>query len=73
MIGISSVSAVLLAVLVRTFFQPASHGAWANNDQSGLPAQAQRVDQRNFNVLGNVPPPTVANGQSVSHSVTRFR
>ncbi|KXX78351.1 Gluconolactonase [Madurella mycetomatis] len=34
------------------------------SSRDGIPPQAQIIDQRSFNVLGNVPPPSEANGNT---------
>jgi hypothetical protein len=61
----SALVTLLTGILLRTHISPASHGvrAWSSGD---LPSQAQVISQKAFNVLGSVPPPTGANGSSVS-------
>lgn len=68
---LSAIGAVLGAIVIRTYISPATHGtlAWSASD---VPSQAQVINQKAFNVLGNVPPATQANGSSVSPLHTIF-
>lgn len=62
MIASSSLLILGAGVLVRTWYNPASHGVQAWGDP---PAQAQRINQLGFNVLQTVLPGDQMNGSTV--------
>lgn len=70
--GISGESAVVLLILAsmnhttNNRFEGYPIGGAVAQTTGGLPALAQVIDQRTFNVLNPAPPPSVANSNTVS-------
>jgi hypothetical protein len=54
------------AISIGAFLSAAVQGAQGKHSNSGLPSQAQFIDQKDFNVLENVLPATRFNATTVS-------
>jgi hypothetical protein len=62
-----ALSVLSIAVAVAAYNDGSHHGV----QRASIPEQAQFIDQKAFNVLPSVPPPSVANLTTVSLSVSR--
>lgn len=57
---------LLMSILIPIEFSGIAGGVWATSTSSVVPSQAQIINQKSFNVLSTVLPPSQVNSTAVS-------